>query len=145
MASRPCLAPSRTDRRSAPGRARIKLIANRIGYRPNRAGLRLKTGKTNVIAAVLNPGADGSSFFSDFAYGISDALAGTSYHLVATPCSLSDPMAPIRYIFETGSADGEILSRIQPDDLRVRYLLQHGGSVIRRCGWPWRLRLRRQA
>jgi LacI family transcriptional regulator len=35
-------------------------------------------------------------------------------------------MAPVRYIVETCSADGVILSRIQPDDPRVRYLLEHG-------------------
>lgn len=107
-------------------RARVKLIAQQIGYRPNRAGVRLKTGKTNVITVVLNPGDDGSGFFSNFVYGISDALSKTSYHLVVTPYSLGDPMAPIRYIAETGSADGVIMSRTQPDDPRVRYLLANG-------------------
>jgi len=62
---------------------------------------------------------------SEMVYGISDALSGTSYHLVVTPYSLSDPMEPIRYIVETGSADGIILSRTQPDDPRVRYLMEH--------------------
>lgn len=107
-------------------RARVKLVARQIGYRPNRAGVRLKTGKTNVIAVVLNASEDSSGFFSDFVYGISDALAGTAYHLVVTPYSYADPMAPVRYIVETGSADGVILSRIQPDDARVRYLAEHG-------------------
>lgn len=107
-------------------RARVKLIARQIGYRPNRAGVRLKTGKTNVITVVLNPGEDGSGFFSNFVYGISDSLAGTSYHLVVTPYSLSDPMAPVRYIVETGSADGVIMSRTQLNDPRVRYLMDHG-------------------
>ena len=110
----------------ADTKARVKLIAREIGYRPNRAGVRLKTGKTNVITVVLNAGEDGSGFFSNFVYGISDALSGTSYHLVVTPYSLSDPMAPVRYIVETGSADGVILSRTQPDDPRVRYLLDNG-------------------
>lgn len=35
-------------------RKRVQLIARQIGYRPNRAGVRLRTGKTNVIALVLN-------------------------------------------------------------------------------------------
>jgi LacI family transcriptional regulator len=109
----------------AETKARVKLIARQIGYRPNRAGVRLKTGKTNVITVVLNAGDDGSGFFSNFVFGISDALAGTPYHLVVTPYSLSDPMAPVRYIVETGSADGVIMSRTQPDDPRVRYLLEH--------------------
>ncbi len=89
-------------------RARVKLIARQIGYRPNRAGVRLRTGKTNVITVVLNAGEEGSGLVSNMVYGISDALAGTAYHLVVTPYSLSDPMAPIRYIVETGSADGVI-------------------------------------
>ena len=107
----------------ADTKARVNLIARQIGYRPNRAGVRLKTGKTNVISVVLNAGEDGAGFFTNFVYGISDALVGTSYHLVVTPYSLSDPMAPVRYVVETGSADGVIISRTQPDDPRVRYLL----------------------
>jgi LacI family transcriptional regulator len=110
---------------SVETRARVKLIAQQIGYRPNRAGVRLKTGKTNVITLVLNPQDGGSGFFANIVYGISDALAETGYHLVVTPYSLSDPMAPIRYIVETNSADGVIISRSQPDDPRVRYMLDH--------------------
>ena len=107
-------------------RARVQLIARQIGYRPNRAGVRLRTGKTNVITVVLNAGEEGSGLVSNMVYGISDALTGTPYHLVVTPYSLSDPMQPIRYIVETGSADGVILSRIQPHDPRVQYLVDHG-------------------
>lgn len=107
-------------------RKRVQLAALHAGYRPNRAGVRLRTGKTNVITVVLNPQDEGSGFFADFVFGISDGLNGTPYHLVVTPYSLSDPMAPIRYIVETGAADGVILSRTQPDDPRVRYLLDNG-------------------
>ncbi len=103
-------------------RARVKLIAQQIGYRPNRAGVRLRTGKTNVITVVLNAADGGSGFFTDFVYGISDGLKESSYHLVVTPYSLSDPMEPVRYIVETGSADGVILSRTQPIDPRVGFL-----------------------
>jgi LacI family transcriptional regulator len=103
-------------------RKRVKMAAEAAGYVPNRAGVRLRTGKTNIISLVLNPEDDGSGFFTNMIYGISDALAGTPYHLVVTPYSLEDPMAPIRYIAETHSADGIIISRIAPDDPRVRYL-----------------------
>lgn len=106
-------------------RKRVKLAAQQAGYRPNRAGVRLRTGKSNVITLVLNPQDGGSGFFANMIYGISDALAGTGYHLVVTPYSLSDPMEPIRYIVETNSADGVIISRTQPDDPRVRYLIDN--------------------
>jgi LacI family transcriptional regulator len=103
-------------------RKRVKLAAQQAGYRPNRAGVRLRTGKTMVITVVLNPQDEGSGFFSQFVYGISDALANTGYHLVITPYDLQDPMSPIRYIVETASADGIIISRTQPNDARIRYL-----------------------
>jgi LacI family transcriptional regulator len=106
-------------------RKRVKLAAQQAGYRPNRAGVRLRTGKTNVITVVLNPQDEGSGFFSDFVFGISNGLAGTSYHLVVTPYSLEDPMVPIRYIVETESADGVIMSRAQPNDPRARYLKEN--------------------
>jgi LacI family transcriptional regulator len=103
-------------------RARVKLAAQQAGYRPNRAGVRLRTGKSNVIALILNPQDGGSGFFSNIVYGISDAITGTAYHLVVTPYSLDDPMAPVRYVVETNSADGIIISRTMADDPRVRYL-----------------------
>lgn len=106
-------------------RRRVKLAAQQAGYRPDRAGVRLRTGKTNVITVILNPEDEGSGFFSQFIYGISDGLKGTPYHLVITPYDLKDPMAPVRYIVETASADGVILSRTQPNDLRVRYLAEN--------------------
>ena len=106
-------------------RERVQLAARQIGYRPNRAGVRLRTGKTNVIALILNAQDGGSGFFANMVYGISEALKGTQYHLVVTPYSLADPMEPVRYIVETGSADGVIISRTQPDDPRVRYLAEN--------------------
>jgi LacI family transcriptional regulator len=104
---------------------RVRLIAQQVGYRPNRAGVRLRTGKTNVISLVLNTQDEGSGFLSALVYGISEVLSATSYHLVVTPYSLSDPMEPVRYIVETKSADGIIISRTQADDPRVRYLQEH--------------------
>jgi LacI family transcriptional regulator len=107
-------------------RRRVQLAAQQAGYRPNRAGVRLRTGKSNVISLVLNAQDGGSGFFANMVYGISEALKGTPYHLVVTPYSLADPMEPIRYIVETSSADGVIISRTQPDDARVRYLVENG-------------------
>ena len=107
-------------------RKRVKLAAQQAGYRPNRGGVRLRTGKTNVITVVLNPQDEGSGFFSQFVYGVSDALANSGYHLVITPYDLQDPMSPIRYIVETASADGIIISRTQPNDARIRYLHDNG-------------------
>lgn len=108
-------------------RKRVQLVARQVGYRPNRAGVRLRTGKTNVISLVLNTEEQVGNFVSDMIYGISEQLAQTPYHLIVTPYSRNnDPMEPIRYIVETGSADGVIISRTQPNDQRVSYMTERG-------------------
>ncbi len=104
---------------------RVRLIAKQIGYRPNRAGVRLRTGKTNVISLILNTHEESMGLVSEMVYGISEVLSDTPYHLVITPYSLSDAMQPVRYVVETRSADGVIISRTQAEDPRVRYLIEH--------------------
>lgn len=106
---------------------RVRLVAQQIGYRPNRAGVRLRTGKTNVISLVLNTEEEVMGLTSQMVYGISEVLRDTPYHLVVTPYAhQNDPMEPVRYIVETGSADGIILSRTELQDRRVRYLTENG-------------------
>lgn len=108
-------------------RKRVQLLARQIGYRPNRAGVRLRTGKTNVISLVLDTRETVGGFVSDIVYGVSEHLASTPYHLIITPYSRDkDPMDPVRYIVETGSADGIIISRTEPQDARVRYMEDRG-------------------
>ncbi|MCL6707812.1 LacI family transcriptional regulator [Pseudomonas sp. R2.Fl] len=107
----------------AETKERVRMVARQLGYQPNRAGVRLRTGKTNVIALVLSIDEEIMGFSSQMMFGISEVLSGTPYHVVVTPHSHSkDPMLPIRYILDTGSADGVIISRIEPDDPRVRLL-----------------------
>ncbi|KRB60319.1 LacI family transcriptional regulator [Rhizobium sp. Root708] len=110
----------------AETKERVRMVARQLGYQPNRAGVRLRTGKTNVIALVLSIDEEIMGFSSQMVFGISEVLTGTPYHIVVTPHSHSkDPMLPVRYILETGSADGVIISRIEPDDPRVRLLSEH--------------------
>jgi len=106
-------------------RRRVKLAAQQAGYRPDRAGVRLRTGKTNVITLILNTDGTSMGLVEQLVYGISEVLAGTPYHLVVTPYELNDPMAPVRYVVENRLADGVIISRTRPDDQRVRYLLDN--------------------
>ena len=82
---------------------RVRLVAKQIGYRPNRAGVRLRTGKTNVISLILSVETEVLGLTSHLVYGISEYLAGSPYHLIVTPYNLrSDPLDPVRYIVETG-------------------------------------------
>ena len=106
---------------------RVRLVAKQIGYRPNRAGVRLRTGRTNVISLILSVENEVLGMTSHLVYGISEYLAGSPYHLIVTPYDVrNDPLDPVRYIVETASADGVIFSRTEPQDARVRYLHERG-------------------
>lgn len=107
-------------------KARIREIANQIGYRPNRAGVRLRTGRTNVISIVMSTEHDMMNHTARLISSVASALRGTQYHMIITPYFPDeDPMVPIRYIVETGSADGLIINQIEPNDPRVNYLIDH--------------------
>src|ERR1700745_3372363 len=58
----------------AETRRRVQLVAKQIGYRPNRAGVRLRTGKTNVISLVLDTEEPIGGFVSDMIHGIFETL-----------------------------------------------------------------------
>jgi LacI family transcriptional regulator len=64
---------------------KVRKIAQDIGYRPNRAGLRLRTGKTNVIALVLSIDFDMINHTARLITSIAAATRSTPYHLIVTP------------------------------------------------------------
>lgn len=110
---------------------RVRMVADKIGYRPSRAGLRLRTGKTQVISLILDIDEKIMGLTTQMVAGISRRLHGSSYHIVVTPYSRDqDPLDPVRYVVETGSADAVIISRTQPDDHRVRYLIDNNMHFI---------------
>ncbi|OLP56622.1 LacI family transcriptional regulator [Rhizobium rhizosphaerae] len=109
----------------ADTKARVQLVARQIGYQPNRAGVRLRTGKTNVISLILSLEEEVMGLTSPIVIGISEVLRDTPYHLVVTPYSASgDSFAPVRYVLETGAADGIILSRTEPRDARIALMME---------------------
>lgn len=106
---------------------RVRETALRLGYRQNRAAVRLRTGKTNVIALLLSTESDVMNHTSKLIYSIAATLRGTAYHLVVMPFFPDqDPMEAVRYVVETESADGIILNQTKPDDPRIAYMTAHG-------------------
>jgi len=105
----------------------VRKIATEIGYVPNRAGVRLRTGRTNVIALVLHTDHELMTHTARLIASLSAGLRGSPFHLIITPFSTGDdPMKPIRYIVETGSADGMVFNMIEPEDERVAWLMEKG-------------------
>ncbi|MCD1263568.1 LacI family transcriptional regulator [Shinella sumterensis] len=104
---------------------RVRLVAAQIGYQPNRAGVRLRTGKTNVISLILSLEEEIMGLTSPMVIGISEVLATTQYHLVVTPYrAQGNALDPVRYVLETGAADGVIISRTEPKDPRVALMME---------------------
>jgi len=104
---------------------RVAEAARQIGYRPNRAGVRLRTGKTHVISLAISTEHEMvNQHTGRLISSIAGTLRGTPYHLIVTPYFPSeDIMTPIRYILETGSADAIIMNQIEPRDRRLRHLM----------------------
>lgn len=101
----------------------VRRIADEIGYVPNRAGVRLRTGRTNVISLVMSTEHDMMNQTARLISSVAGALRDTPFHLIVTPFFPDeDPMKAVRYIVESGSADAVILNQIRPQDPRVAYL-----------------------
>lgn len=108
----------------ADTKRRVAEIARQIGYRPNRAGVRLRTGKTNVISLVLATDHDMMNHTARLISSIVAELRGTAYHMIVTPYFPGeDPMVPVRYLVENGAADGIIMNQTEPEDARIAYLM----------------------
>ncbi|MDZ5695999.1 LacI family transcriptional regulator [Chelativorans sp. M5D2P16] len=106
-------------------RQRVQRVADEIGYLPDRAAQRLRTGRTNVISLVLDPHEEILNFGTSIIKGLTEALRGTPYHLVITPHFRNEPpIVPVRYILRNRMADGIIFSRTEPFDARVKLLLE---------------------
>ncbi len=110
---------------SVETRARVQQVAKEVGYKPNRAGIRLRTGQTYVIGLILNQSDEIAEFARRMIMGISNALRNTPYHLVVIPQFIdSDPLEPIRYVLDSGAADGIIFTHTQEHDERVKLLME---------------------
>ncbi len=97
-----------------------------IGYVPDRAAQRLRTGRTQVICLVLDPHSEILGFSGSMIAGIAEALRATRYHISITQYALEeDPMRPILHIVRNQLADGIIFARTRPQDERVKFLLAH--------------------
>ncbi len=104
-------------------RDRVNEAAQRLGYVPDRAGVRLRTGKSNVIALVLDSAEDSIDFARQMIQGIGHAITGTRYHLTVIPEFVRGANTDtIRYILDNRTADGVIITHTTRRDPRVQML-----------------------
>lgn len=120
-------------------RDRVQKIAAEIGYLPDRAALRLKTGRTNVIALVLEPDEQIYGFGSSIVTGLTEAVRNTAYHIVITPLFRNvEPIEPIKHIVRNRMADGVVFSKAESFDERIRFLIDNDFPFVShgRTNWP---------
>lgn len=112
-------------------RDRVNAAAAALGYVPDRAGVRLRTGKTNVVTLVLDGAEDSIDFARQMIQGIGQAIAGTRYHLNVTPeFERGQSTDTIRYILDSRAADGVIITHTTPDDRRVAMMMDAGFPFV---------------
>lgn len=112
-------------------REKITKVASDLGYQPDRAAQRLRTGRTNVIALVLDPHGEILDFSGSMISGFAEVIRGTRYHLTLTQYQLGeDPLAPIQHIVRNRLADGVVFARTEPEDARVRFLIEAGFPFV---------------
>ena len=109
----------------------VRAVAREIGYVPDRAGVRLRTGRTNVIGLVLEKQTDLINMTTRLIAALAQGLAGTRYHLVMTP-EMPDqtPLDAVKYLVETRAADALIINRTQPEDPRVAFLMERDHPFV---------------
>jgi LacI family transcriptional regulator len=91
---------------------------------PDRAGVRLRTGKTNVIALVLDGAEDSIDFARQMIQGIGHAIKGTRYHLTVIPeFERHSSTETIGYVLDNRTADGVIITHTGPRDRRVQMMI----------------------
>jgi len=106
-------------------RATVAAAAKRLGYIPDRAARRLRTGRTQVITLLLNTQHEFLGFTHEFLTGITEVLAGTGYSVTVVPDTTGgDRLAPVRTILRNNLADGLLFTRTEAFDPRVRMLME---------------------
>ncbi len=115
-----------------PGtREKVLEAARQLNYVRDRAAVRLKTGKTQVIAFLMDPFDSTQPGFINLLLGLSESVRGTDYHVIVLPGTADeDRLAAVRYVVERGMADGIVMSHTTPQDERVAYLQEQGFPFV---------------
>ena len=112
-------------------REAVSRAAQEVGYVPDRAAQRLRTGKTKVISLLINPEHEFLGFTDELLAGITRPLRGTGYSVTIIPDFIDeDRQAAIRNILRNNLADGLIFSRTECFDDRVRLLQEVGFPFV---------------
>lgn len=110
---------------AAKTRATVAAAAARLGYVPDRAARRLRTGRTQVVTLLLNTEHEFLGFTHEFLAGITETLRGTGYAVTVVPDDPGeDRLDPVRTILRNNLSDGILFTRTEAFDPRARLLME---------------------
>lgn len=118
------------DRLGADTVARVRAAANDLGYVRNLDGLRLRTGRTMTLFAMLGTAEDaeiGDPGAAGLITGMQRRLAHTGYIVQNIPIALTDRSpAQLLRLLSGHRTDGLVIDHIEPDDPRIPLLERLG-------------------
>lgn len=110
---------------------RIHKVADEIGYRPNRSGVGLRTGRTYTITVAFDHSDDISDFERQIVSGVASELSKTRYELSLTPIFPGmNEVELFRSIAMLRRADGIVFTNTAPQDARARLLTELGFPFV---------------
>jgi LacI family transcriptional regulator len=118
---------------SAATRARVEEAALRLGYTPHPAGLKLRTGRTDMIAVILpRPQVQfATPFFLEILTGVDEVLSPTRFELIVTAVrERDDETTTFRRIVESRRVDALIFGRTRTRDARIAYLIERSMPFV---------------
>jgi LacI family transcriptional regulator len=135
------------DRIAVKTRERVAEAAREIGYVPNRAARALVSGRSGFVGLALPVRGYGQedAFLDEFVAGLASGFGrlGVDLFLTAVPEGKSE-LAVIQNVVEARRADGLVLARVEEEDARIDYLIEHGfpfvahGRIIdTKCTYSW--------
>ena len=108
-------------------RARVKIAADDLGYRPNQNARRLATGDSECIGYLPPSGSSYPSdpFLAELLGGLSRSASSKGWDLLINACtSIDEEIALLKKWTATRRVEGVVLSRTLADDPRVSALLE---------------------
>lgn len=126
-------------------REKVREVADRLGYRPNRVAQRLVTGRSGMVGLIIKIRADMSAdqTFFEMLTGLTAALGQHDVDLVLAVDQGDDPVKPYIKLMERNILDGFILNAPVPDDPRVGFLQEKGipfvmhGQTAEKATYPF--------
>jgi DNA-binding LacI/PurR family transcriptional regulator len=120
------------DPRVHPDRvSAVMKAAKKIGYRPNRAAIALSTGRTGLIAVVIDDDISALSdpFWGMVTSGVSRVLMENNMQTLLMVAPLDDEDGAVSHYLDSNEVDGAIFAQVHKDGL-VRKLVGKGLPVV---------------